>query len=322
MKWNIDSNYLSDLELSIQTPQGVVDLGTPGNTGDNIGDSYSSTSDQSKTVAWPYGSPSNGVWGFGTTDTYDDGNDDYDEHRIDSIKVTITYKLPQPDLEVTSISPSSTSVAQGDTFSFSYVMKNTGSGSSSSSHSGMYLDGQSSSYLLSGGDGWDYVGSLSAGTSTTDSNSFDTDELSVGTHTLWIRADDDGDVAGSNEGNNWCSVNFTVVADSTDQVIVIDNQYESIDISSSVFSVLASFSQAAYTSRDDEPRSTTNVSRNDVSDTAAEVYEDLERSGWYFLNSSDISPELALIDGASLKDWSYGLESGIFPNLNSAALIG
>jgi len=109
---------------------------------------------------------------------------------------------------VSGITPTATTVTQGSTFSYSYAIGNTGAGAASSTYSGIYLDSQSNK--LPGWDGYDSIGSLAPGGSYTDSNSFSTAGLTVGTHTLWIKADDRSEIAESDESNNWTSLTFTV----------------------------------------------------------------------------------------------------------------
>lgn len=194
--WSIDSNYLSDLTMVLQTPQGSVNLGTPSLTGDDYLDGYSQTSDGSKTVSWSYGSPSNGTWAFGIKDTYNDSvSSGWDLHRIDSVTITVYYDPPKPDLTVTSASLADSSVVQGSNIDLTYVVNNLGGGASSSGQAYVYLDGVYNDY--------DLVGGLSAGGTSTETNSISTSGLSVGTHYLTIVADATGTSTESNESNNW-----------------------------------------------------------------------------------------------------------------------
>jgi hypothetical protein len=70
---------------------------------------------------------------------------------------------------------------------------------------------------------WNQFNPLAAGSTASANNSFSTDGLSVGTHTLWIQADPyndsnnqfnsgNNDVTEANESNNWTSVTFDVTA--------------------------------------------------------------------------------------------------------------
>ena len=127
--------------------------------------------------------------------------------------LSFTVAAPtRPDLTIDNITPSASSVIQGATFSYSYVVKNTGVGTATSSKTGIYLDGQAASNKLAGWDGYDNIGSIKTGGTVNDGNSFSTANLTAGTHTLWIRADDTGAVTESNENNNWRSFSFTVAA--------------------------------------------------------------------------------------------------------------
>ena len=95
-------------------------------------------------------------------------------------------KPSYPDLIVNSINPTSpSSVTQGDTFKFSYYIKNIGTATAGSTKAYIYVDNKK----LSGWDGYDSIPSISAGSSKSDSNSFSTSSLSVGKHTLMIKAD-------------------------------------------------------------------------------------------------------------------------------------
>ena len=135
----------------------------------------------------------------------------------------------RPDLRIDSISPASTTVTQGATFSFNYNVKNYGNATAGSSYAGIYLNGQSAANKLSGGSGWDFIGSVSANGTIGDSNSFSTAGLAAGTHTLWIRADDTGVVTESDESNNWRSVNFTVVGRDTPQPSLMISDWRGLE---------------------------------------------------------------------------------------------
>ena len=58
------------------------------------------------------------------------------------------------------------------------------------------------------------------GASSTVYNGFDTANLSVGQHTLWVGADTYGQTSESNETNNWQAVNFTVTAPPRPDLVV------------------------------------------------------------------------------------------------------
>src|SRR5262249_6521661 len=87
------------------------------------------------------------------------------------------------------------------------------------SWAGIYLDQQTTTLPM----GWNRIGALSPTVSATATNSFSTAGLSVGVHTLWIKADywndatgmansGNNDVVESNENNNWTSITFNVTA--------------------------------------------------------------------------------------------------------------
>jgi len=125
---------------------------------------------------------------------------------------TSTTAPSRPDLRIDSISPTTTTVTQGQTFSFDYVVKNYGNATASGSQAGIYLNGQNAANKRAGASGWDSIGSMGANGTVRDGNSFSTAGLAAGTHTLWIRADDTGTNIESDENNNWRSINFTVAA--------------------------------------------------------------------------------------------------------------
>ena len=138
-----------------------------------------------------------------------------------SVTFTVTAP-PQPDLIVSSITPNATSVTQGSTFSFSYVVKDIGTAAAGSSWAGIYLDGQSASNELSGSAGYNSIAGMAAnGGFVTASNSFGTAGLSVGQHTMWIKADYYNNlVSESDETNNWKSVTFNVTAPPLPDLVV------------------------------------------------------------------------------------------------------
>ena len=118
--------------------------------------------------------------------------------------------------------PNATSVTQGSTFSFSYVVKDIGTAAAGSSWAGIYLDGQSASNELSGSAGYNSIAGMAAnGGFVTASNSFGTAGLSVGQHTMWIKADYYNNlVSESDETNNWKSVTFNVTAPPLPDLVV------------------------------------------------------------------------------------------------------
>ena len=135
---------------------------------------------------------------------------------------SVTFNVtapPLPDLVVASITPNATSVTQGASFGFSYVVQNNGAATAGMSWAGIYLDQQTTTLPM----GWNRIGALSPTVSATATNSFSTAGLSVGVHTLWVKADywndatnmansGNNDVVESNENNNWTSATFNVTA--------------------------------------------------------------------------------------------------------------
>jgi hypothetical protein len=130
-----------------------------------------------------------------------------------------------PDLDVDSITPNAASEILGSNFSFSYVIKDIGTGAvTAASWAGIFLDGQATT--LFGGtspSGWNHIGPMAAGGAVTALNSFSTAGLSLGDHTLTVKADywndatgmangGNNDVAESNEANNATTIHFTVTA--------------------------------------------------------------------------------------------------------------
>jgi hypothetical protein len=150
------------------------------------------------------------------------GNNDVVESNETNNWTSLSFNVtapPLPDLVVANITPNATSVTQGASFGFSYVVQNIGAAAAGMSWAGIYLDQQTTT--LPGG--WNQIGALNANASATETNSFSTAGLSVGPHTLWIKADywngatgmansGNNDVVESNENNNWLSLSFNVTA--------------------------------------------------------------------------------------------------------------
>jgi hypothetical protein len=146
------------------------------------------------------------------------GNNDVVESNENNNWNSVTFNVLAPDLVVASIAGNA-SVTQGATYSFSYTVQNIGVATAGMSWAGIYLDQQTTT--LPGG--WNQIGALNANASATATNSFSTAGLSVGVHTLWIKADywndatgmansGNNDVVESNENNNWLSLSFNVTA--------------------------------------------------------------------------------------------------------------
>ena len=106
-----------------------------------------------------------------------------------------------PDLIINSIS--ATSATAGNYLDFTYNIKNQGAGNSGANYTGFYL---STDTTLDSGDtylGFDYVNSLAAGSSSTESASiYLSSGLSLGTYYLFTKADGWGYVSESDETNN------------------------------------------------------------------------------------------------------------------------
>src|SRR5205807_189784 len=123
------------------------------------------------------------------------GNNDVVESNETNNWTSLSFNVtapPLPDLVVANITPNATSVTQGASFGFSYVVQNIGAAAAGMSWAGIYLDQQTTT--LPGG--WNQIGALSANASATETNSFSTAGLSVGPHTLWIKADYWNDATG------------------------------------------------------------------------------------------------------------------------------
>jgi len=121
---------------------------------------------------------------------------------------------------VDSITPTSTTVHQGDNFNFSFVVKDIGAGDVHfASWAGLFLDGATTNLLGTSSQ----IGPMSAGGPVTASSSFSTAGLGLGDHTLTVKADfwndatnipnnGNNDVIESNENNNSTTIHFTVTA--------------------------------------------------------------------------------------------------------------
>ncbi|MCW5315184.1 hypothetical protein GTQ43_15610 [Nostoc sp. KVJ3] len=120
-----------------------------------------------------------------------------------------TITVNKPDLAITAIS--ATSGTAGNYLDFSYNIKNQGTGSANYSYSAFYLSkdtklDSSDTYL-----NYDYVSSLAAGTTSTESTSVYLDgSLTPGTYYLFAQADGWNYVAESNENNNIVYKTITV----------------------------------------------------------------------------------------------------------------
>jgi len=145
------------------------------------------------------------------------GNNDVVESNENNNWQSLSFNVtapPLPDLVVASMA-GSVNVTQGATYGVTYTIQNIGAAASGMSWAGIYLDQQTTTLPM----GWNQIGALSA----TATNSFSTAGLSVGVHTLWVKADywndatgmansGNNDVVESNENNNWLSLSFNVTA--------------------------------------------------------------------------------------------------------------
>ena len=124
-----------------------------------------------------------------------------------------------PDLIINSIS--ATSATAGNYLDFTYNIKNQGAGNSGANYTVFYL---STDTTLDSGDtylGYDYVNSLAAGSSSTESASISlSSSLSVGTYYLFTKADGWGYVSESDETNNVYYQTITVVEASKPDLII------------------------------------------------------------------------------------------------------
>src|SRR5262249_33986896 len=134
---------------------------------------------------------------------------------------------PLPDLVVANITPNATRSEERRVVKDCSVGQNVGAAEEGMSWAGIYLDRQTTT--LPGG--WNQIGGLNANASATETNSFSTAGLSVGPHTLWIKADywndatgmansGNNDVGESNENNNWLSLSFNVTAPPLPDLVV------------------------------------------------------------------------------------------------------
>ena len=123
----------------------------------------------------------------------------------------VTFNVTEPvlpDLAVNSIT-AATTVVQGDALDFSYVIENISLGlPADSSWAGFRIDQLPDQSNVAG---FNFTNGLASGGMRTLSNSIDTSDLSVGTHTLYVMADYWNDQVGEgNETNNVRAFTFTV----------------------------------------------------------------------------------------------------------------
>ena len=132
--------------------------------------------------------------------------------------VTFTVGAPiKADLQVVSIAPAVTTIAQGENLAFDYVVKNIGSAAAGTSWSGIKFDANPTGTAYTA---WNPIAGLAANDQVKASNVLSTSGLSVGVHTLRIGTDSGGSVSESDEGNNITTVTFTVTAPPRPDLVV------------------------------------------------------------------------------------------------------
>ena len=127
----------------------------------------------------------------------------------------------KPDLIVSSASLSDSSVEQGDRVRVDATVRNQGNGRASGSRVAYYISKVGTKTLTKVDD--DSVSSLNPGSSDSEYDHIDTDDLDLGTYLVLIKADYDNRVAESDEDNNvYAGVNFrfTVTAPPLPDLIV------------------------------------------------------------------------------------------------------
>jgi subtilase family serine protease len=150
-----------------------------------------------------------GADNFGQTTESDETNN------WQAITFTVTAP-PQADLEVRNLGLGAPSVVQGQNLGFAYIVVNDGAAQSDMGYASFYIDGTSEAYFR----GHNFTDPLGVGASRTVFNGFNTSNLSVGQHTLWVGADNYGQTAESDETNNWQAITFTVTAPPPPDLIV------------------------------------------------------------------------------------------------------
>ncbi|MDP6564617.1 MAG: hypothetical protein QF578_07305 [Alphaproteobacteria bacterium] len=98
VEWDVDSNYISDIDWYVENYSDGYSSNTytMPETGNDLLDGYSETSDSYK-IIYPSNNVSvNGYWYFNVRDVYNDtanGTPDWDKGRIDYWKLTINYEV-------------------------------------------------------------------------------------------------------------------------------------------------------------------------------------------------------------------------------------
>ena len=141
-------------------------------------------------------------------DNWNQAGDSNPNNNFTAVTFQVTATPFKPDLIVSAINAPA-SVVQGGTFNFSYDVKNVGQFYAGNSWGAFYIDTKpDAAHYVSQNP----VGTLLVGQSATLNTSFSAAGLSIGQHTLWVDTDNQGNVAESNEANNWTAVAFNVTA--------------------------------------------------------------------------------------------------------------
>ena len=211
-EWDIDANYIEDVQVYVSNSSGYatsnfdVDV-----TGNDILDGYDQTSDQSHT--WSLsgsGRQLNQSWRFNAYDAWDDSatNPDWDEGRIDWIRLTLyySYQAPDPDLIVVngSIGVTDTTVDPGQTVTVSWTARNQGGADAGPTRQGVMW---STNSFISTQDtelGNEYLGSMNAGQSDPESNivSIPSGAVPGNTYYIGVIADYENDEAEGSAGED------------------------------------------------------------------------------------------------------------------------
>ena len=117
-------------------------------------------------------------------DNYGQTSESDETNNWQSINFTVTAP-PQADLVVRNLGHGHTSVAQGQALGFAYIVSNNGAAQSNSGSANFYIDGMSEAHF----GGTNVIDPWAVGASRTVFNGFNTANLSVGQHTLWVGAD-------------------------------------------------------------------------------------------------------------------------------------
>ena len=130
-----------------------------------------------------------------------------------SISFTVTPpSLTGADLSIGGLSAANTSLVQGDLLVFAYALRNTGTAGAASSKVAYAIDSQPTATSYAGTNSFGTVNANSWISSPIDAIS--TSNLSVGTHTLYVKADSGNAVTETDESNNVASLTFTVLGKS------------------------------------------------------------------------------------------------------------